>query len=120
MPKQTGSKSYTDIELCLIFKEILYLLPYKKSEWENIYEPCKMAVEMYNKTHKDQLIIRKAKAIARKFEDMTYSSKKIVTNEADNDCRVSFYYIYIYIYILLKKKKKLENLIIIILKMLYK
>ena len=86
MPKQTGSKSYTDIELCLIFKEILYLLPYKKSEWENIYAPCKMAVEMYNKTHKDQLIIRKAKAIARKFEDMTYSSKKIVTNVADNEC----------------------------------
>ncbi|KAG4095027.1 hypothetical protein H8356DRAFT_1310770 [Neocallimastix lanati (nom. inval.)] len=85
MPKQTGSKSYTDIELCLIFKEILYLLPYKKSEWENIYAPCKMAVEMYNKTHKDQLIIRKAKAIARKFEDMTYSSKKIVTNVADNE-----------------------------------
>jgi len=87
MPKQTGSKSYTDIELCLIFKEIIYLLPYKKSEWENIYEPCKRAVEMYNKTHRDQLIIRKAKAIARKFEDMTYSSKKIATNEIGNDSK---------------------------------
>ncbi|ORX86335.1 hypothetical protein BCR32DRAFT_265022 [Anaeromyces robustus] len=85
MPKQTGSKSYTDIELCLIFKEILYQLPYKKSEWEKIYEPCKIAVETYNKTHKDQLIIRKAKAIARKFEDMTYSSKKIASNEVDSD-----------------------------------
>ncbi|ORX43159.1 hypothetical protein BCR36DRAFT_415782 [Piromyces finnis] len=91
MPKQTGSKSYTDIELCLIFKEIIYLLPYKKSEWENIYEPCKRAVEMYNKTHRDQLIIRKAKAIARKFEDMTYSSKKIATNEIGNDNNYNTY-----------------------------
>jgi len=92
MPKQTGSKSYTDIELCLIFKEIIYLLPYKKSEWEKIYEPCKRAVEMYNKTHKDQLIIRKAKAIARKFEDMTYSSKKIATDVAGKESK--FIYIY--------------------------